>query len=179
MNGLIPAFFSRAWGNQGESLAARATSVVSSTVIGFQVTDQTGNANLMPFAMQLSKWNAMVGGSGPDNYKLDSNGNVTAGSDGILEMNLYPLSNGTGGAAPGNFGTVDIGSTNNSTADLSRQILEGISSDDLSHLGGSLKLNAPGLLLVRRPRRAALQAEMTMPDGDCRLGDVTVSPGVE
>jgi hypothetical protein len=34
---------------------------------------------------------------------------------------------------------VDIGSSNNSTADVARQIVDGISAADLSHLGGTLQ----------------------------------------
>lgn len=46
--------------------------------------------------------------------------------DGKLEVNIYPLNN-----EPGNYGTVDIGGLDNSTAVLKRQILEGINSKDL------------------------------------------------
>jgi hypothetical protein len=60
---------------------------------------------------------------------------VTAGADGVKEVNLFPQ--GTG--SPGNRGTVDIGSSNNSTADLARQIVSGISPADLAHLGGSIQ----------------------------------------
>jgi hypothetical protein len=47
---------------------------------------------------------------------------------------------------PGNFGTVDIGNPNNSTADLSRQIRYGVNADDLAYFGGELKLGADGTL---------------------------------
>jgi hypothetical protein len=50
--------------------------------------------------------------------------------------------NGQGGnqVTPGNWGTVDIGAANNSTADLSRQIVDGVSSGDLDVIGGSLNI---------------------------------------
>ena len=57
-------------------------------------------------------------------------------------MNLYPQ--GTG--SPGNRGTVDIGSSNNSTADIARQIVYGISAHDLSYLGGKIQFDANGEL---------------------------------
>ena len=63
---------------------------------------------------------------------------VTSGSDGWLELNLFP--NGTG--APGNRGTVDIGSPGNSTNDIERQILYGVSPSDLAFHGGKLELDA-------------------------------------
>jgi hypothetical protein len=47
---------------------------------------------------------------------------------------------------PGNRGTVDIGSSNNSTADIARQIVSGISAADLAYLGGSLRFDETGVL---------------------------------
>src|SRR4029077_18354334 len=48
----------------------------------------------------------------------------------------------------GNFGTVDIGNDNNSTADLSRQIRFGINESDLAYIGGALQLGPDGTLLL-------------------------------
>jgi hypothetical protein len=70
-------------------------------------------------------------------------GNISNSADGILEMNIYPAS-----TTSGNFGTVDVGSSGNSTSDLKRQIVEGPSEDDLSYFpdneinltGGSIEL---------------------------------------
>jgi hypothetical protein len=69
---------------------------------------------------------------------------VTSGSDGVKECNLYPQ--GTG--SPGNRGTVDIGSSNNSTADIARQIVYGISPSDLAYMGGELKFDTSGKLYL-------------------------------
>ena len=70
--------------------------------------------------------------------------NDSAGGDGWLEVNLYPQ--GTG--SPGNRGTVDIGSNNNSTADIVRQILYGVSPADLAHYGGTLEFDSCGKLYL-------------------------------
>jgi Flp pilus assembly protein TadG len=154
-NGLVPAFFSRVWGNQGEAVAARATAVVSGTVVGYKVTATSGNADLLPFAVKQDRWNQLIAGVGTDTYKYNSDGTVSSASDGILEVNMYPLANGSSG----NFGTVDVGSPNNSTADLSRQIRYGVNATDLSYLGGALQLG---------------------PDGTIRLnGDTGVSAGIK
>ncbi|MEK7839296.1 MAG: hypothetical protein AAB328_15080, partial [candidate division NC10 bacterium] len=81
-----------------------------------------------------------------DNYAYDPvTGAVTAGQDGINELNLYP-GGGASQLPPGNFGTVDIGNPNNSTADLSRQIRDGVSADDLAYFGGELALGPDGTL---------------------------------
>jgi hypothetical protein len=69
---------------------------------------------------------------------------VTAGSDGDREVNLYPQ--GTG--SPGNRGTVDIGGANNSTADIARQIVHGISAADIQALGKELKFNSNGSMTL-------------------------------
>ena len=47
---------------------------------------------------------------------------------------------------PGNFGTVDIGNPNNNTADISRQIREGVNASDLAYHGGRLELGDAGTL---------------------------------
>ncbi len=67
-----------------------------------------------------------------------------SGGDGIREVNLYPQ--GTG--SPGNRGTVDIGGANNSTADIARQIVYGISQQDLIDLGKPLTLDSSGTLTL-------------------------------
>lgn len=57
---------------------------------------------------------------------------------------MYPQ--GTG--RPGNRGTVDIGGANNSTADLARQIVNGISEADLNALGKPLVFDDDGQLTL-------------------------------
>lgn len=67
-----------------------------------------------------------------------------AGADGHFEANLYPQ--GTG--SPGNRGTVDIGGEDNSTNDLSRQVLHGVSRQDLLDLGKPLEFDSAGELIL-------------------------------
>lgn len=83
-------------------------------------------------------------GCGNGNSGSSSSNGVTAGCDGVKEVNLFPQ--GTG--SPGNRGTVDIGSCNNSTNDIARQIVSGISPSDLAYVGGSLKFNSQGKLYL-------------------------------
>jgi hypothetical protein len=148
MNGLVTSFFARVWGNSGNPVAAKATALLSSTIVGFKVNSESGNSDLLPFAVKQTDWDALLAGSGSDDYRYDGAGNVVGGTDGILELNMYPLSNGTGGVVPGTFGTVDVGNPNNSTADLERQILYGVNSNDLSYFGGALTLGSDGTLLM-------------------------------
>ena len=67
---------------------------------------------------------------------------MQAGSDDIREINLYPQ----GVNSPGNFGTIDIGGNDNSTAVIARQILHGPTRADLAHHGGRLELDDNGEL---------------------------------
>ena len=60
-------------------------------------------------------------------------GTVSSGADGKLEVNIYPRNLNIGGNTSGNFGTVDFGTSSNSTSELSRQIREGLNANDLSH----------------------------------------------
>ncbi|MCA9068900.1 MAG: hypothetical protein KDA84_08260, partial [Planctomycetaceae bacterium] len=66
-----------------------------------------------------------------DRFKINDNGSVSVGPDAVDEINLYPSNNDL--LPSGNRGTVDIGAGNNSTADIERQILEGLNDTDLSH----------------------------------------------
>ncbi len=145
LNGPVTSFFARALGSSGTDLAAKATAVLSSSVVGFQVTSETGNAGLLPFAVSQTAWDSLMAGNGSDLYEYSpSAGTVSSGGDGVLEMSMFPISNG----ASGNFGTMDIGNPNNSTADLERQILSGANATDLAYFGGSLRLGANGTLLL-------------------------------
>ncbi len=100
---------------------------------------------LLPFALDLETWNRANEGCSNDDYRYDeSTGRVVVGSDGRPEVNLYPQ--GTG--SPGNRGTVDIGGANNSTADLARQIVNGISEADLAALNKPLVFDDSGQLTL-------------------------------
>jgi Flp pilus assembly protein TadG len=139
-NGSLGLFFARVMGINSTSLTATATATYRDHISGFSIhTPGYTTCKLLPFALDVNTWNSVLAGNGPDNFSRDpSTGAVTSGSDNIHECKLYPLSNGAGGKGknalpPGNFGTVDIGAANNSTADLARQIVYGPNASDLAH----------------------------------------------
>ncbi|MCA9110417.1 MAG: hypothetical protein KDA52_10740, partial [Planctomycetaceae bacterium] len=104
-----------------------------------------GNPQILPLALDLQTWTNLMNGIGSDNYSYnESTGAVTNGSDGILECSLYPYGNQS--LPPGNRGTVDLGSNNNSTADISRQILYGLNADDMSYFNGEITFDENGEL---------------------------------
>jgi Flp pilus assembly protein TadG len=146
LNGEVPYFFARVFGMQGQMLNAAATAAIVRDVKGFETPADGSNLDILPFALDLTTWNNWLAGQGSDSWTWDAaTEQVTAGSDGKLEINLYPQ--GTG--SPGNRGTVDIGGANNSTADLSRQIVDGISPQDMQALtdsGRQLEFDANGQL---------------------------------
>jgi Flp pilus assembly protein TadG len=150
-NGLIPAFFSKIFGQTGEAASASATAAFIGNFSGFGVPSTgtgpaagSGNLMILPFALDLGTWNALLAGTGSDVWKWDSvNQRVVSGSDGILECNLFPQ--GTG--SPGNRGTVSIGCSNG-TSNLVRQIEYGLSASDLEPYGGALQLDSTGNLYL-------------------------------
>jgi Flp pilus assembly protein TadG len=141
-NGEIPLFFGRALGVNSEQGLAEATAALVSSFSGFESPADGSNLEILPFALDETTWNGLTT-YGTDSWTYNpGTKTVTAGADGVKEVNLYPQ--GTG--MPGNRGTVDIGSSNNSTADIARQILYGISASDLAYLGGSLQFGDDGIL---------------------------------
>jgi hypothetical protein len=148
--GSIALYFARFLGKEDQHLSAQATAAFADAIMGFEVTPTSGNAQLLPFTLLDTTWEGLLAGliTTGDNYAYNPDtGNVAPGVDGILELNLYPGA-GADQLPPGSFGTVDIGSPNNSSADIARQILYGVSEDDLSYFGGRLELGPDGTLLL-------------------------------
>lgn len=130
-NGEIPLFFARVMGiNTGQTQAV-ATAAFMDSIKGIKTPGEGQTVMLFPIALNKARWDElMAGGGAGDHWKWNEQSKtVSAGSDQILEVNLYPQAIG----AAGNSGTIDIGNPNNSTADLSRQIRYGVNAQDLSY----------------------------------------------
>ncbi len=141
VNGELPLFFGSLTGRDTQSLRTTATAAMFSAISGFNEPKAGKSLNILPFALDLPSWEAAVAGTTSDKYAYQ-NESVQRGSDGVYEVNLYPI--GTG--APGNRGTLDIGGANNSTEDLARQILHGLSRQDLIEMGKPLTFDSSGKL---------------------------------
>ncbi|MEX2287853.1 MAG: pilus assembly protein TadG-related protein [Planctomycetaceae bacterium] len=142
-NGPVALFFANIFGIQSSPVESVATAIVQRGAIGFNPGGGDGNTSLMPFAIRAEDWINLIdnGGSQDDNWAYSAESGVTAGPDGIFEITMYPQSfpaggESSGGITPGNFGTVDIGNTNNATPDIIRQILDGVSAEDLAYHNG-------------------------------------------
>lgn len=141
-NGELPLFFGSLTGRDSQALKTTSTAAMFSAISGFfEPSKSDYTIGILPIALDEPSWLDAIADATVDNYSF-ANGIVSHGSDGIFETNLYPK--GTG--SPGNRGTVDIGSANNSTADLSRQILHGISQQDFIDLGKPLEFDSNGEL---------------------------------
>lgn len=145
-NGEIRLFFAPILGFTSRPMQAQATAaLLIDSVAGFRTPGDGTNVELLPFALDEDTWNDMLAGGGSDGWRWNEGSKtVTSGNDGIREVNLFPQ--GTG--SPGNRGTVDIGSNNNSTADLARQIVYGVNQADLAYHGGELRFNSQGKLFL-------------------------------
>jgi hypothetical protein len=145
-NGAVPLFFGRVLGVNSATLESEATAAYLPGISGFKAPGDGSNLGILPYALDQETWTAMLAGGGSDSYKyVDSSGAVSSGSDCIREVNLFPQ--GTG--SPGNRGTVDIGGANNSTSDIARQIVNGISPADMAQMpGGQLQFDSNGKLYL-------------------------------
>ncbi len=142
-NGKVPYFFARIFGLTGQDLKSEATAGLIRDVKGFKAPADGSNLGILPYSLDETTWNSLIANSGSDDYCWNpTTKQVEAGPDGFVEVNLFPQ--GTG--SPGNRGTVDIGGSNNSTSDIARQIVYGISPSDFVQLGHPLEFDASGKL---------------------------------
>jgi len=168
LNGETPFFFARVFGRHSMGLNAEATAAFARSVSGFRTPGNGSNIDVLPYALDLDTWEDLLDGSASDDWAWDpETKTICEGPDGILEVNLFPQ--GTG--SPGNRGTVDIGSSNNSTADIARQIVHGISPSDLAYHGGSLELSEGGELELNGDTgiSAGVKDELASIEGKPRL----------
>lgn len=174
-NGPIDTFFANIFGISSVNAGASATAIIRDGVDGFRIPQgREVNAQLLPYTLKDTVWEELMARTWTvgDNYSYDSEtGMVTPGPDGILELNLFPGA-GADQLPPGNFGTVNIGTSNNSTAIVTRQILHGITENDLAFHGGELTLGtdeAPLILGGNTGISAAVKAPFEQIKGQTRI----------
>jgi len=126
-NTKVPLFFAKVFGMNDSEVVASGTAVL-----------QKGRyllpgADVLPFAVPKSEWNAISPG---DEWVIYGDGKVEDGS---------------GGTVPGNWGTLDIGSTNNSTSDLGDQIVNGLDQTDLDALHADGRIPSDSYIDAQSP----------------------------
>jgi Flp pilus assembly protein TadG len=138
--GQVPGFFSRIWGSGGSIVSVQSIATAwNYPVMGFKPAGSTpgnsSNANLLPIVLDVNTYNLMMARQTTDQYTFtpanyhppNSNG-VTDGADGVFESVLYPVSSGNSG----NWGTINVGVSNNGTGTLAAQIQDGITPAQLA-----------------------------------------------
>lgn len=144
-NGEVTFTLGRLLGIDSKPLEVQAVAAVAKNVRGFYAPEDSGTLNILPFAVKKPLWDSLFNGGADDNFTYDfDTGSIRSGADGVPEINIYPHSTGVSG----NSGTVDIGSSGNSTNDIKRQILHGVSKSDLAHHGGKLELGPDNTLVL-------------------------------
>ena len=113
LNDTIPLFFARALGLDHAEMTVTATAVLPPVKV------LKPGDGILPFAVDINEWNVMITGNERKIY-----------GDGHME-------DAAGNPVPGNWGTVDIGGEENSTADIGDQIEEGLRQSDLDSLASS------------------------------------------
>jgi Flp pilus assembly protein TadG len=128
--GLVPTIFGGLMGFRGASVKVSSTATAQAySVSGFKANGSQ-SANLLPIVLDKDTWKAMMSKATIDDYSYDPNTNtITSGTgDGVCESQLYPVKNGS----PGNWGTINVGVSNNSTSTLGDQIRYGITPAQLA-----------------------------------------------
>jgi Flp pilus assembly protein TadG len=139
--GVIPTFFGGAIGLSGTPVQVTSVAIAQPfSIQGFQSVNGQ-SAGVLPIVLDSTTYNDMINANnrtGPpttDQYSYDpSSGKVTPGSDGVYESVLYPVETGS----PGNWGTVKIGVSQNSTSTLDAQITGGITPAELAAFPGGV-----------------------------------------
>jgi Flp pilus assembly protein TadG len=132
--GIVPNYFSKLMGFQGSSVSVTSTAIAQNySIKGF--TSVNGlNPRLLPIVLDQTTYNAMKSGTTTDQYSWDpSTQTVTSGPDGVWESLLYPVASGS----PGNWGTINVGVSNNGTSTLGDQIQYGITPTQMANYPNS------------------------------------------
>ena len=157
-DGPLDLFFAPVFGRDTATTKVISRAALAPGVGFYLEPGSSDTIGVLPIALDDPTWSSlMAGGAFTDNYTINSDETVSPGPDGVKEVNIYP--NGTAALPPGNRGTVDIGSPNNSTADLVRQIRYGLNAYDMSFFPDS---------------------EIRFDDGPIQLnGDTGISAGIK
>ncbi len=110
VNSSVPLFFARVWGKNQSAVVASATAILQKAEI------ISPGAEVLPFATPIDVWEGIEPGETWSAY-----------GDGKLK-------DADGNDVPGDWGTLDIGPTSNSSSDLNDQILNGLKQSDLDAL---------------------------------------------
>ena len=143
-NGEVPLFFARVLGHHSLALQAEATAAIIRKVSGIRFPPSGEIVPLLPITIRQDFWHEALAASN-DVWAFDSvDESISADADGVPEVTLFPNST----ESSGNLGTLNIGTSANSTNHLADQIRDGLTQSDLDYHGGELALDDYGELLL-------------------------------
>lgn len=151
----LGAVFAAIFGRKSFDVQATAIATCA-PVVGFELPSGSNDTvDVLPIALDLTTWNSLLrqiydgaanGFADQHRYVANTDAIVNSG-DGVPEVNIYPDNNSQ--LPSGNRGTVDLGSPNNSTNDLKRQILNGLNATDLSYFPNNrIEFDSSGTLTL-------------------------------
>jgi hypothetical protein len=124
------------------NMHATATAGMIRNVGGFKIPETGELPPILPITVDEDDWDD-VPQIGVDDWTWNpATETIESGPDGIPELVLFPQGN-----SAGNYGTVNVGISSNSTPHIARQIREGLNQSDLDYHGGELKLQNGELTL--------------------------------
>jgi len=167
----LPMTFARILGMDHHDIEVSSVASVS-PVVGFRSPTGSGGGgggngggggsncgctrlDVLPIALDMGTWNDLLDQieNGHDHgFEDDYTWNAGLSTmynygDNVPEVNIYPDQNTN--MPPGNRGTVDFGSSNNSTNDLKRQIEFGLNEYDMSFFtNNEIRFNSQGVLYL-------------------------------
>jgi Flp pilus assembly protein TadG len=170
-NGPVNLFFASIWGQNTTSVAATATALLNRKVAGYRPLDDVSGP-LLPLTVRQQKWiDEIVNHGGTDNFGYDTDTqHITNGSDGIVELSIYPEKEG-----PGNFGLLNINLANNGAPGVANQIRNGVTPEDLQGELGTSELrfytDAGSPVTYQIEGTPGIKASLK-DDFESRLGDI-------
>ena len=126
-NSPIPLLFGGIFGIVDSEVSATATAVLQ------KATTLRPGVGVLPFSIPESEWTAMNPG---ETWSIYGNGRMENGSDEEI---------------PGNWGTLDLGTSSNSTADINYQVLNGLQQVHLDALYNDNRISDNNLIDSRMP----------------------------
>ena len=177
-DGPLPLFLGPFVNKSNTNVAATSTAAML-PASGFQsVPSQPGVPAILPIALDERSWKRMISGKGSDEYRWNETAKtISAGSDGILEINLIPDNDVS--VPEGNRGTLDFGEDFDE-ASIARQIRYGLSSRDMRYFDRKISfargpLNLTGETGFSAGLNDALRAALGQPRAIPLFSQVTSS----
>lgn len=147
-NGPLGLLLGSVTGIDEKEMAVESTATLDDRIVGFAVHQPNQHLNILPFSLNVNTWDAafQTAYQSQPSRIPDPMGPVIAsiGMNALLNwlsapavvsvptVKIYPYKT----ESPGNFGTIDIGSNDNSTSVLCDQILYGPTAEDIALIGG-------------------------------------------